>query len=215
MSRKVFTRILHGVVAHDDYFRLKKDATCKLGFTSAAMRMLAYGVADGLVDEYMHMSESTCLKSMYRFCKAVVQVFAPHYLRQPNEADTARLLTFNEAMGFRGMLGSIDCMHWEWENCPFAWKGQFKGHSERAIVILEVVASHDLWIWHSFFGTTGTHNDINVLQRSPVFSRLAEGNAPAVYSVINGHASDKGYYLVDGIYLEWSTLVKTTLQEMC
>jgi hypothetical protein len=43
--------------------------TCKLGFTScqkcsAAIRMLAYGVADNLIDEYLRMSESTCLESM-------------------------------------------------------------------------------------------------------------------------------------------------------
>ena len=43
--------------------------------------MLAYRVAGDLVDECMHMSESTCLESMYRFCKAVVAVFGPEYLR--------------------------------------------------------------------------------------------------------------------------------------
>ncbi|XP_021764771.1 uncharacterized protein LOC110729346 isoform X2 [Chenopodium quinoa] len=37
-----------------------------------------------------------------------------------------------------------------------------------AIVILEVVASWDTWIWHAFFGTPGSNNDINVLQRSSV-----------------------------------------------
>jgi hypothetical protein len=40
------------------------------------MRMLVYGVASDLVDEYMCMTESTCLESMYRFYKAVIQVFA-------------------------------------------------------------------------------------------------------------------------------------------
>jgi hypothetical protein len=73
--------------------------------------MLAYGVVGDLVDEYMRMRESTCLASMYNFCEAVVQVFAHRYLREPNVADTTRLLSINESRGFPGMLGSIDFMH--------------------------------------------------------------------------------------------------------
>ena len=127
-------------------------------------------------------------------------------MREPTVEDTRRLLAINEARGFTGMIGSIDCMHWEWKNCPFGWQGQFRGHAEGCTVILEAVISQDLWIWHSFFGMAGSNNDINVLHRSPVFSELKEGKAPQVSYEINGNTYDKPYYLADGIYLDWAMI---------
>jgi hypothetical protein len=55
----------------------------------------------------------------------------------------------------------------------------------------------------------GSHNDINMLHRSLVFSKLVEGNAPVVSYAINDNAYDKPYYLLNGIYLDWATLLKT------
>jgi hypothetical protein len=100
-------------------------------------------------------------------------------------------------------------MHWPWERCPTTLHGQFTGHCHDLTIILEAVASHDLWIWHAYFGMPGSCNNINVLHRSPLFARLAAGEAPPVNFEVNGHQYNMGYYLADGIYPQWATFAKT------
>jgi hypothetical protein len=60
-------------------FNVRRMALINIGFTSyqnwyAAICMIAYGVFGDLVDEYMCMSVTTYLESIYKFCKAVVEV---------------------------------------------------------------------------------------------------------------------------------------------
>jgi hypothetical protein len=78
-------------------------------------------------------------------------------------------------------------------------------------MVLEAVASEDLWFWHAFFGLPGTLNDINVLDRSPLFNDVITGAAPTVSFTIGDNTYDQGYYLADGIYPSWATLVKTII----
>lgn len=61
------------------------------------------------------------------------------------------------------------------EKLPKKWHGMFKGHVKEPTMILEAVASQDLWIWHAFFGLLGSNNDLNVLQRSAIpFTRVKQ-----------------------------------------
>jgi len=219
MCRHLFKHIKEAVKNYDNYFRKRCDATGKVGLSAlqkcvASMRILAYGVPADAVDEYVRIGESTAREALQHFCRAVIQVFGKHYLRAPNSIDVARLLEEGQNRGFPGMLGSIDCMHWEWRNCPTAWKGQFTGRGKHPTMILEAVASHDLWIWHAYFGMPGSNNDINVLHRSPIFSSYLRGRSAPVEFVVNGTNYNMGYYLADGIYPEWAGFVKSIRHPM-
>lgn len=214
MSRSLFLRIVEAVKNHDGYFEQRSDAVGRLGLSTlqkvtAAFRVLAYAMPADAVDEYINIGESTTLECVKRFCRAIVQIFSDHYLRPPNNNDVERLLYIGRKRGFPGMLGSLDCMHWKWKNCPTAWAGQYAGRSGKPTIILEIIADYDLWIWHAYFGMPGSNNDINVLERSHLFSDLARGIAPPAHYVIQGKEYDMGYYLADGIYPKWATLVQT------
>lgn len=107
------------------------------------------------------------------------------------------------------MLGNLDCMHWMWKNCPISWVGQYAGRKKKPPIILKVVVDYDLWIWHAYFGLSGSNNDINVLSKSHLFANLANGVAPSANYVIQGKQFKMGYYLADGIYPSWAALVQT------
>uniref|UniRef100_A0A0D3AQE7 DDE Tnp4 domain-containing protein n=1 Tax=Brassica oleracea var. oleracea TaxID=109376 RepID=A0A0D3AQE7_BRAOL len=113
-------------------------------------------------------------------CTAAIRV-----LSYGSAADTVDEYLRLEYHGFPGMIGSIGCMHWEWKNCPTAWKGQYARGS-------------------------GTLNDINVLDRSPVFDDIINGQALNVIFSVNGHQYNMAYYLTDGIYLKWSIFIQST-----
>ena len=214
MRRHVFERLVDAVQQVDPYFIQRPNCAGEMGLSAlqkvvAAVRILAYGIPADAVDEYVRIGESTAHEALKHFCTAVQTAFAPYYLRAPNAEDIARLLQVGESRGFPGMLGSVDCMHWEWRNCPSSWKGMFTGRGKHPTMILEAVASYDLWIWHAYFGLPGSCNDINVLHRSNLFERHLSGDTPPVSFTVNGHTYNMGYYLADGIYPDWPAFVKT------
>ncbi|GJU87237.1 ALP1-like protein [Tanacetum coccineum] len=62
-----------------------------------------------------------------------------------------------------------------------------RDHGPDPFILLEVVASQDLWIWHAFFGVSGANNDINVTQRSPLLNDLKLGKSSEVPFVANDY----------------------------
>jgi hypothetical protein len=116
---------------------------------ASSIRILAYGGALDANNEYIQIGESTASNCLYQFCKAIIGLYRNVYLRAPNEQDIKILLAVGKDCGFPGMLGSIDCMHWEWKNCPTAWHGVFQGKEKVRISFLQVTfrsSTCSLWV---------------------------------------------------------------------
>ncbi|XP_010236560.1 uncharacterized protein LOC104584118 [Brachypodium distachyon] len=213
MNRELFLRIVNALGQWSPYFTYRADCSGRIGLSplqkcTAAMRMLAYGTPADALDEYLKIGKSTALQRLDTFAQGVIRVFGGEYLRRPTREDVERILHVNESLP--GMIGSIDCMHWRWELCPLAWRGQFtRGDYGVPTMVLEAVASQDLHIWHAFFGIAGLNNDLNVLNQSPLFFDALKGEAPRVQFSVNGNEYTTGYYLADGIYPEWAAFMKT------
>lgn len=215
VSRDVFDRLFDAMITTDSYFVQKLDCTGMKGLSpyqkmTAAMRMLALGVAADAVDDKIGVSESTTMMCLDRFCQVVINSFGDEYLRSPTNEDIARIMSQSEKRGFPGMLGSIDCSKWKWRNCPTAYHGQFKGKEKVPTVTLEAICDQSLWIWHAFFGLPGCLNDINVVEASPLTQKIVSGEyPPPVEYRINGVRRNKPYWLCDSIYPKWPMFIGT------
>ncbi|XP_010469447.1 PREDICTED: uncharacterized protein LOC104749500 [Camelina sativa] len=125
MYKPLFLRIVSSIENGVPYFTQRRDATGRLGLSAlqkctAAIRMLAYGCAADALDEYLRLAKTTAHKCLEKFVDGEINLFGDEYLRRPTSEDLQRLLNIGEHRGFPGMVGSIDCMHWEWKNCPTA-----------------------------------------------------------------------------------------------
>jgi Plant transposon protein len=180
-----------------------------------ALKMLAYGVAPTAFKDYFQMGESTMRTCFLKFCRTVStnEVFRSIYLRSMSRADARNGSALHkEKHGVEGMVGSLDCMHIYWKNCPVAWQGQFKGKEESPSIVLEAFADFNLFIWHAAFGYAGTQNDINIWEQSPLLESWLDGswatNVDFTFRIGDKEFSQL-YLLVDGIYPEVSRFVKT------
>ncbi|KAG7364220.1 plant transposon protein [Nitzschia inconspicua] len=216
--RAVFNRV-HDHLMGTPPFEQYKDPTGKPGIYPlvklvGCFRFIAYGETYDRDDENLCIGETTLRDYVKQFVRLVIVAFGPQYLnRAPNKQERQ---VISQEMGerlFPGCLGSWDCKHFAWKNCPVRLAGQHQGHAEggKKTLILEAICDHRKYIWHANFGDPGSMNDINVLDRSSIVGSMLSGDACLKTDPyqINGTMRDWMYYLVDGIYPDWAIFVST------
>lgn len=218
LPREVFDSICERIEGKDPFI-LKEDALGKKGIwplvkVTACLRYLAYGDAFDREDENLRIGESTLHKLTEDFCKMFVCEFGPQFLnRPPTFEERSNISHVMAEKGFPGCIASWDCKHFNWQNCPMRWAGQHQGHAEggKKTLILEAIADHRKYIWQLNFGEAGSLNDLNVLDGSSIVGSMLNGTLDLNVQeyTLEGNTRDWCYFLVDGIYPEWSIFVNT------
>jgi hypothetical protein len=120
-----------------------------------------------------------------------------------------------EQHGIDGMIGSLDCMHVYWKNCPVAWQGQYQGKEKYPTIVLEGMCDYILYFWHHEFGAAGTLNDISIWDLSGLHKTFVDGTFADTCDfpfTIDGKQFDRLWVTVDSIYPKLSRFVKTLSQ---
>ena len=107
VPKHVFERIyakIHG----KGIFMRRSDATGRQGINplirmTAALWMLAYGVAADTLDEYLQLSEDSVLLSLKSFVKLIVENFGAEYLKHRLKLTCVEFMTFMLYEAFPGV----------------------------------------------------------------------------------------------------------------
>jgi hypothetical protein len=221
VSRSRFERILQALAGSHHFYRSEaKDAFGRVGASveakvMIALKSLAFGVAPEAFRDYFSMSSTFAKTCFNMFVHNIPLLYKDEYLRGPSKDDIRRILKLHYVKhNINGMVASMDCMHVNWKNCPKGFQSAFKGKEDKPSIALEAAADYNLWFWHVSFGYPGALNDLNILQMSPLLDMMTDGTFESLETSfvpfqVGSENFWKLFFLVDGIYPNYSRFVKT------
>ena len=204
----------------DPFFTVQSDVTGRYNIgplvkVLMALKLVAYGCSPSAFQDYFQMSISTARMCFLKFCRIVSkdETLRSVFARPMTRSDARRVCAIHEEQhGVAGMVGSLDCMHVFWKNCPVAWQGQQTGKPGKPTIVLEAFADHNLWFWRHSFGWPGSLIDINIWNRSCLLKAFLDGSFASNVDfefTIGDKVFQRLWVAVDGIYPELSRFVKT------
>lgn len=207
IPRELYESLRLRIVETDTFFLPKQDAAGRSGGSTdlkiyAAVLMLSEGRTGFSVSRETRMSERQVEKCTKRFVRAVVDSLEEEWLRLPRNEELLEIEERYRSLGFPGCIGCVDCAGWDWDNCPVEWQGLYKGKEKKPVLRMEVFCDDNLRIWNLNFGTPGSKNDRTIMEHSPFFHSIRNGQWPGARPVlcVSGHQVKRFYKLVDGIY---------------
>jgi hypothetical protein len=133
MSRANYDNLRNYLSSTQPFFSDGYDVTNRERISTDAkilisLKYLAYGCSVNAFRDYFQLGESTAMLCVKTFIKVISNsMFCERYFSffTPTDAKQVEAL-HHEKHGIRGMLGSLDCSHFVWGNCPVAHHGHIR-----------------------------------------------------------------------------------------
>ena len=206
-----------------DFFKMrntKVDATgrpavdCRL-LVLGSLRLLAWGAPFGQLEELTCVNEDTHRQFFLnefllwgcRLARDII--FLPR-----DDTEYAAVESVYRRKGLPGCVGSIDCVHVQWDRCPSGFKGECVGKSGTPTLAFEVVAAHDGRIQSVSAYNPGAQNDKTIAQNDEAVRKVRNHDTFLSGKTFQTQQEDGtmrthqgAYYICDGGYCNWTCLI--------
>ena len=175
----------------------------------ACLRILGRGNCADDINEMSAtvMGESTINTIFKTFIAGVVKHIYPSFIKPPEGALLQKVLKEFELIGLPGCVGSMDCTHARWLQCPKGEKHNSKGKEGYPTVAFQVVVSHSRRVLSVSPHYLGNINDKTICKNDIFSLSIMHGSLQDVQYQLWNSAGQKynckgGYLIVDGGYID-------------
>ena len=176
---------------------------------------LAWGVPFKQLEELSQVSEFThCYFFLEEFlpwgCRlACNNIYLP---RTPNKLTAVE--NKYRRKGLPGCVGSVDCVHVQWDRCPSGFKGECHGKAGTPTLAFEVVVAHDRRIQSVSTYNPGAQNDKTIAQNDNAIAELRRQGTFLSNQTFEPKCPDgttrthhRSYVICNGGYCQWTCLI--------
>lgn len=184
----------------------------------AALKVLASGCTFTDVAAMSGMSRSTAETSFYTFTEEFSKALWDTWVTLPVGEDLKSVETIYRKCGLAGAVGSIDCTHFKWDQCPWSEQRQHIGKEGYASVVVEAMCDHAGRILAARKCYPGAENDKTIISRDKSVWRIRDKEPwkSMKYKLRNADGTETEYtgawLIVDGGYPKVSTYTRRAEQ---
>jgi len=132
------------------------------------LRILGRGATNDDMSEPSYVSESYCGVIFRQFIVNFSRLFKEQFIKQPTTSELRSIMQAYALVGFPGCVGSIDCTHIRWWNCPSKHRNSCHGKEGYRLLGFQVIVDNTKRILHVSKGYFGSLNDQNICDIDPI-----------------------------------------------